>query len=70
MSADDITVSEWGVRLPNGEVLRCSGPGHAGNEAISATSKLQQAGSAETAEVVSRLKSVTYSEWERGESDD
>lgn len=62
MSNDDRT--QWAVRYPDGHVAIAAGEFHAVNLTREANYAIAEAHGSGEAVVVSRVRSVTYTEWE------
>ena len=65
MSADDRTETQWGIRYPDGKVdivYSVNGP-RLKAELSAANEQLANAHSAERAVIVTRTRTITYTEW-------
>lgn len=64
MTADDRTETQWGVRYPNGTMRNATGDREwALNELDGVNGVLERAGSTERAVIVTRTRTITYTEW-------
>lgn len=68
MSADDRTETQWGVRYPDGTVgYIYSDRTGAANQMREIDQRLADARSTERAAVVTRTRTITYTEWTEDE---